>query len=465
MIVQRLTQSPVSSPRSTVARSFRMFGKKRGHRRTGSKFLGSAGEALFFAILLGMGTGFLLLLLVKMVVPEWRANHVFLETTATVLKTRLGESADNDGRPVFRPEVLIRYRVDGEVHEVWTYDITCAYSSGREQKQAVLDRIATGRDYLCWYDPLNPAIAVLVRGYSWWFWLMMFVPVGFMLIGGGGLIYTLWRWGKSQEHQAARGQLSRIDLFEAIHAAAKDFPTVPHNADLTNSPGTTLKYRLPAHYSQGWRLFAATAAAIIWNGIVIAFIVGAVRSHLLGQFDWGFDLLIAPFALAGGFLIYHLVRELLIASGLGPTLLEISDHPLVPGKTYRLHVSQGGNLTINLLTVTLRCEEHAAYRQGTDIRTDRRVVFREILYRREQFEIEPGGRFEAECELGIPASAMHSFKADHNEVQWTLVVQGDAEGWPPFERSFSIVVQPPDRTPVESDSENQSKSKPYELVT
>src|SRR5262249_22518213 len=118
-----------------------MFGQKRGHRRTGSKLLGSAGEALFLAILLGMGTAFLLLLLVKMVVPEWRANHEFLETTATVLKTRLGERTDGDGRQEFRPEVLIQYQVGGETHEVWTYDIICAYSAGRDEKQAALDRI------------------------------------------------------------------------------------------------------------------------------------------------------------------------------------------------------------------------------------------------------------------------------------------------------------------------------------
>jgi hypothetical protein len=61
-----------------------MFGKKRGHRRTGSKVLASAGEALFFAVLLGTGAGFFVLMLAKMVVPEWRAEHDFIETTATV---------------------------------------------------------------------------------------------------------------------------------------------------------------------------------------------------------------------------------------------------------------------------------------------------------------------------------------------------------------------------------------------
>jgi hypothetical protein len=37
---------------------------------------------------------------------------------------------------------------------------------------------------------------------------------------------------------------------------------------------------------------------------------------------------------------------------------------------------------------------------------------------------------------------MHSFKADHNEVRWRLLVRGDVAGWPPFDRSFPIVVIP-----------------------
>ena len=70
-------------------------------------------------------------------------------------------------------------------------------------------------------------VAVLVRGYSLWFWMLLLVPLGFMVIGGGGLAYTLWHWGKSPEHQAARGQLGRIDLFEEINARATIFRWCP----------------------------------------------------------------------------------------------------------------------------------------------------------------------------------------------------------------------------------------------
>ncbi len=188
-------------------RSFRIFGKKRGHRHTGSKTLGSAGEALFFALLLIAGTTFLILLLATRVVPEWRANHDFVQDEAVVLEKRIAERRDSDGNPAYRAEVRLHLQdqAPGDDDSIWrSCEITGVYSANREAQQALLDNFEIGREYAAWYDPLNPTVAVLVRGYSWFAWLLVLVPSGFILIGGGGLIYSLWHWGKSAEHRAAR---------------------------------------------------------------------------------------------------------------------------------------------------------------------------------------------------------------------------------------------------------------------
>jgi hypothetical protein len=431
-----------------VARPVRLFTKKRGHRRTGSKTLASAGEILFFGFVFVIGAVFLTLLLAKLVLPEWRANHEFVETTATVLDKRIEEQTNRGRNLTFRPEVQIRYQVNGENFEIWTYDITGAYSSGRDDKQTLLDRLQVGREYKCWYDPLDPQRAVLVRGYSWWFWLLVLAPLGFMLIGGGRFIYALWQWGKSPEHRAAQGQPARLELFDELDIRSKLLPSVPRDDNITNSPGTHLKYRLPINSSQSWRLFAATMTCLVWNGIVVFFVVIAIRNHLRGSADWWLDAFIVPFLAAGGFLIYFFIRELLIATGVGPTQLEISEHPLAPGQSYDLYLSQTGHLTINHVEIALECQETSTYRQGTDSRTEHRTVFRRPVFEQREFEVLPGTPYEARCQLEVPAGAMHSFKANHNEVQWKLVVRGDVAGWPNFERSFSIVVLPPMRLPA-----------------
>jgi hypothetical protein len=64
------------------------------------------------------------------------------------------------------------------------------------------------------------------------------------------------------------------------------------------------------------------------------------------------------------------------------------------------------------------------------------------LFERQQVELSRQAAFEEQFDVEIPAECMHSFKADHNEVRWRLLVRGDIAGWPPFERSFPVVVIP-----------------------
>ena len=62
--------------------------------------------------------------------------------------------------------------------------------------------------------------------------------------------------------------------------------------------------------------------------------------------------------------------------------------------------------------------------------------------------VERGLPFESRCHLRVPPGAMHSFHADHNEVNWKLVVKGSVIGWPDYEREFQIVVNPAPAAPI-----------------
>jgi len=426
-----------------LARRLRYYQKKRGNRRTGSQILGSAGEALFFAILLLLGCGGLVALVAFLVVPQWRVNHEFVESQCTVKDKRVVAREGKEGM-LYRPEVYIEYDVEGKPHFAWAYDIGNAYSTGQEEKEALLERFVPGGQYTCWYDPVDPYVVVLVRGYNWWVWLVFLVPVSFIVIGGGGLLYSVLHWGKSAERRAAMaGRTQRRDRFGANGGSGRKFPSVPDDSDITNSPGTKLRFRLPIGSSPGWILFGVLLACLFWNGIVGVFAWGALHGHLRGEPDWLLSLCLIPFVLAGIGLIFLFIRQLLLTTGIGPTLVEISDHPLRPGEECRVFVSQSGRLTVNSLEVLLVCEEAATYRQGTDTRTETREVHRQQVLRREGFEVRRGVPFEAECELTVPAGAMHSFRADHNEISWKLVVKGDVAGWPDYKRAFPVIIHPP----------------------
>jgi hypothetical protein len=429
-----------------LARNFWYYGKKRGNRRTGSPMLASVGEAVFFAVFLLLGCAGIVMMLSDLVLPEWRVCHEFVETTCKVLDKRIGEKP-GEGGPLYRPEIKIEYEVDGETYRDWHYDIHRDYAGGREGAQAALERFAlydkTKKNcYACWYDPTDPGVAVLVQKYSWWVWLLFTVPVSFVVIGAGGLIYTSLRWGKSAERRSAMARRTQERDFFSPGDSQRVYPSVPRGADMTNSPGTRLRFRLPMATSPGWALFGTLAGCVLWNGLVSVFVVIAVRDYLAGRPNWFLTLFIIPFAVVGLGAIAVFIRQLLVATGLGPTLMEISDHPFQPGGQYRLFLSQSGGLTINALRVSLVCEEAAAYRQGTNTRTENQEVYRQELFRREDFHSESGLPLENEIELSLPQRAMHSFKADHNEINWMLVVEGDVANWPNYRRSFPVIVRP-----------------------
>ena len=425
-----------------MARSFRFYEKKRGNRRTGSNTLGSVGEGLFFGLFFLLGCIGLALILVTLVIPEWRVNHQFVEQTCLVVDKGIGQVKD-DGGTLYRPEIKIRYQVGGQTYFTTTYDIRNAYSSGQDDKQAVLDRFAKGQEHRCWYDPADPSVAVLVRGYNWWVWLLFVVPVSFILIGGGGLFYTMLHWGKSAERRAAIARrAAELPLFEADGNSKSEFPNIPPGVDVTDSAGTTLAFRLPVAASRAWALLASLVLCVFWNGVVSIFLIIAVGSHLEGNPDWALTVFVIPFLLVGLGAIYFFVRQLLVATGTGPTLVEISGHPLHPGESYDLFLSQSGRLKINALEVLLVCDEEATYRQGTNTRTQSQRVYRQQVFRREQFEIRRDAPFDARCQIKVPAGAMHSFKAGHNEVNWKIIVKGDVAGWPDYQRSFPVIIHP-----------------------
>src|SRR5262249_39737850 len=152
---------------------------------------------------------------------------------------------------------------------------------------------------------------------------------------------------------------------------------------------------------------------------------------------------VAPFLVVAVWSINHFIRELLLCTGIGPTIVEISEHPLYPGKKYNVFVSQVGRLQMNSFTVYFVCEEEATYHQGTDIRSDKCVVHEQLVLRRENFAIDTTMPYEYQCGFSIPDHAMHSFQSPHNRITWKLVAKGKALTWPEFTRSFPVLVYPP----------------------
>ena len=82
---------------------------------------------------------------------------------------------------------------------------------------------------------------------------------------------------------------------------------------------------LPSDAVSGQMSLALALVAIVWNSLVAGFVVQVVRQHFAGRPNWLLTWLIVPFVIAGAWTIYALVRQILLTSGTGNTLLEIAD--------------------------------------------------------------------------------------------------------------------------------------------
>jgi hypothetical protein len=426
-----------------VSRFIRLYEKKRGDRRTGSRAFGNFGEALFFGLFFAVGCVAFAVMFGGLVWPEWRANRQFAAANCVVIDKQVREAPATENDPAtYLPEIHILYDIEGRQYDEKTYDVTGSYSADRAAVEAMIKPFEVGQTYPCWFDPIDPHRVVLVRGYSGWLYLLLLIPISFMAIGGAGLIYTVLHWNTSDERRALLAQrASRLDLFD-VETGDRELPTVPASSNITNSPGTTLAYRLPIAATTTWSLTATALACLLWNGIVAIFVVMAIRSHARGEPNWILTAFIVPFIGAGMALIAYFLRQFVVISRSGTTRVEISHHPLRPGEECEILLSQVGRVTMQSIEVWLACDEKASFRQGTDTRIETRRVYEHRCFARENFQIHPGTPFESRCRVFVPETAMHSFAAIHNEVSWKLVVLGKVVGWPEYQRVFQVVVAP-----------------------
>ena len=282
--------------------------------------------------------------------------------------------------------------------------------------------------------------AVLYRPSQFWGWVFLLMMLLIAGAGVAGLWLTIARKRFPQEHRGGQ-QFPGLPFLGAV-PKREPFPTIPDPAAINDSPGTHLAYRLPTSQISVIRVIGSILLCVFWN--VIAWIV--LFSVFLGNAENPSSVvsrvLAVLFFLLGLGMIVWVINLAMIAFGVGATLLELSDHPIVPGRSYRLHLMQLGAFHIQDYSVAIVCEEIARFRQGTDTITSCKEVFRKTLFHKTDFETLPDTPLVEEMRFSLPYGAMHSFFTDHNEIRWKISVLADMTHWPNLNRDCPIIVRP-----------------------
>lgn len=449
----------------TLSKTFRLFGNKMRGRSSVSQFPGSLGETVLFASLWVVGCATFLILLFNAIIPEVQVNWEYAQTVCEIRDYRI-ETIQDGQRTEYRPALQIHYKVEGESFTIWAFDLSrldetedSHYRDEESAWQALRpfykndhsfahdkDSII-GRKFLCWYDPNAPKDVVLLRGYRFAPLLTIILVLALVVVTTIGLILRLIVLGKSPERRADSSATNRrcLRMIDPVDGTERDYPTVPDVTSLNDSPGTRLDYRLPVVDAAAGLTFSLLLVTIAWNGLMAVFVVMFFHSIISGTPDWHLAAFIIPFLGIGIWILVRLMRRIRSFGNVGPTLVEISRHPLHPGDTCRIHISQSGLGDIQRFEVSLICEETSIYRQGTNMLSDSQVVFSRRLVSRDTIECRRNESYEIDATLTVPDGAMHSFVSSSNSIRWKLLVEGCPPGNRPLHRELPVVICPSTR--------------------
>ena len=279
-------------------------------------------------------------------------------------------------------------------------------------------------------------------------WVFGVLSLAAIISGVAGLIFRLTRVGASSERRSVLAR--RAGSIEVMVPEERPgLPSVPRGQSITESPGERLSFRLAAEAGQVGLAGPATLA-LLWNSVWFVLLAVVVSGFWYGRPRWILTGMLIPFALIGRWSFRFFLTQLRQRIGVGPTIVEISHHPLEPGCECELFISQTGRMKLKRLTIELLCEEETFYRQGTDVRVEKHEAFRQILARHRNVEVDPQAPWEQQLVLDLPDNVMHSFVGSHNAIRWKIVVLGESRPWPSFCRSFPVVVHPPGLPPKSS---------------
>lgn len=286
-----------------------------------------------------------------------------------------------------------------------------------------------------------PGLPVLTAGHG--LWLAVIVLTSLISIGIFGLVITMLNVATSAERRAALAKrAAELKLEHASLPPARDFPNVPRNENLVNSPGTRLKYRLPQTSQPTWSLLAILLFALMWNCLLAVFVVVVAESFFKGDEPWVLLVLTALLAAVAFRMTQHFFQRTQQVIREGSTSIEVSDLPLYPGQRFELCIIQSAGTALVAARLLLVCEENATYREGTNVRSETQRVLEQVIWEQDQIQPPGSGDFIQHVELVLPDNAMHSFRAASNNIQWSLIFQASLARNQVFWRQFPVVVYP-----------------------
>jgi hypothetical protein len=289
----------------------------------------------------------------------------------------------------------------------------------------VVARHPAGSKTVCYVNPDEPTEAVLERGFTpdMWFGL---IPLLFVLVGVGGLIFTLHLY---RRNALADGAITGSRVF-AIGTAA--------TARAHSTRGVADRIVLKPKYSPWAKLFLGIFVCLFWNGLVSVFVGQAVISWRSGHPEWFLNIFLTPFVAVGLWLVGAVFYYFLALFNPRPRLT-VTPGAVRLGDTLEVQWNLTGRTgVLQNLRLHLEGREEATSSGGENSNTARCVFANlEIASVTTPREMQSG-----EARVTIPARLVPTFAGRNNKIIWAIHVHGQIARWPDVDEEFPVTVLP-----------------------
>ena len=361
-----------------------------------------------------------------------RDSKKLMETVCVVQGLVVRARADDSGHTRYRPELKIHYDYAGESYDAWAFDRTTltedqGFFYSLEEAKSIAESYKKGGTYRCWIRVDEPSQAILVKNKTLWGWIFLIIPASLILFAGALLVARAREKARSKEERASRKRQETL------------YPNVPA---FDGETGEVLAKRLRPDVKSSWSFACSAFGALAWNvASWIAFLYVIVTSKTAADY-WYAALFGALFCGVGVLFTCRLWGLYRIERVVGATVLEISTSPIVPGRKVKACLFLRGRVEAKRLDVFVKCDEIARYVQGTNSICQRHEIFSRPVYTQYALDVPAKSEEQARFTFALPIGVAHSFVAEHNEIEWKIVVQMEFADGGVFTRDFAIVVHP-----------------------
>lgn len=137
---------------------------------------------LIFAVFFFIGGLMAYQHLTKPLAEEAKASKEWPTVEGVITHSELNKSRDNDGNDMYSANVQYNYSVGGEKYSDGSIQTLDGSTSVKSSAKKTVKKYAKGTKVTVYYDPEFPNTAVLEPGTSFWFGIILKLPLFFCVV-------------------------------------------------------------------------------------------------------------------------------------------------------------------------------------------------------------------------------------------------------------------------------------------